>query len=272
MSACPGAALLAMETSVTWPQCPGDQAGSCSWANGQQQMVKVATEPRLWGLCHEINPAIPLVLPLVSPNNGTQTLGMILEMPPAEFHSSAKLSKSSLLVCFEPIQLHLSDNSQTLSITQLKCLTWVFILWELRSVSGSKVPDLPSPGSRFGLHKAAFPFPRKLSNSTGNPWKLPVDYQLFSDETELHLPMILAGKLFYCPVTRDNCSNPTVWYFCCESFSWLSFSKKIKVGLPEAPICDLTSVPLESVKLPLILGRERSTLKKYPKFCICLPG
>lgn len=59
------------------------------------------------------------------------------------------------------------------------------------------------------------------------------------------------------------------FFFCCESSPWLDFSRKIKVGLPEAPICALTPVPLESVKLPLILGRGRSTLKKkHIKFCI----
>lgn len=126
-------------------------------------MVKVATEPRFLGSCYGINTAIPLTVPLDSPNNGTQTLGMILEMP----HSSAKLSKFSWLLCFEPIQLHLSVNSQALSIRQLKCLTCTFILWEFRSVSGYKVPDFPSPSQQVWpkhcwLHRTAFPFPRKV--------------------------------------------------------------------------------------------------------------
>lgn len=193
---------------------------------------------------------------------------MILEMPPRELHSSAKLPKFSLLLCFEPIQLYPSVNSQALSI-RFKCLTCVFILWEFRSVSGYKVPDFPSPRfgqSPAGCTKLPSHFPGKCVIPQANLQKLPVDQQLFADETELNLPILLDGKLFYLSSHKGQKlfkSNSLV--FCCESFSWLDFSRKIKVGLPEAPICDLTPVPLESVKLPLILGRERSTWKKHPK-------
>lgn len=91
--------------------------------------------------------------------------------------------------------------------------------------------------------------------------------QLFADETELNLPMIVDGKLLY---WDRNCSNPR--FFVVNHFLGLTSQEKIKVGLPEAPICDLTPVPLESVELPLILGRGRSTFqqswKKHPEFCI----
>lgn len=107
---CLGASLLDMETRVTRLQYL--RAGGIK--QEAEQKVNVDTEPRFWGSCRGISNAIPLEMSLNSPNNRTPTLGLILEMPPREFHSSAKLSKFTLLLCFEPIQLHLSVNSQAL--------------------------------------------------------------------------------------------------------------------------------------------------------------
>lgn len=95
----------------------------------------------------------------------------------AEFSPSASLSKFCLVLRFKnhvtPFS-SLSGSSQVLSLRQFKCLTWVFILWELRNVSGYKASDLPSQSQQVWLkqrwlHKTALGSPMEVCNSVRTP-------------------------------------------------------------------------------------------------------